>query len=97
MATITNINGTSDTDCRCGSWLNHWFNYNGGQSLPTYCSAPKCIKKDLVGAHVQKANSIDKEWYIVPLCQEHNKYTSDLVIPEFVNFAPASKKKTCER
>ena len=28
---------------------------------------------DLVGAHVQKVNSNDKKWYIVPLCKSCNQ------------------------
>jgi hypothetical protein len=97
MAKVTNINGTSDSKCKCGSWIEHWENFNGGQSRPTYCSEKTCTKKDLVGAHVQKADSTDKKWYIIPLCTEHNKSTSDLELVIAINFAPANKQETCEK
>ena len=69
---ITNINGTSDTNCKCGSWLNHWINYSR-QNLPTYCPVLGCSEKPELGAHVQKANSYDRKWYIIPLCKTHNR------------------------
>jgi hypothetical protein len=94
---ITNINGTSDTICKCGSWLNHWANYNGGQTVPTYCPVSSCIERELVGAHVQKANSTDLKWYIVPLCKTHNSSSKDLEIFDPTNLAPANKKETCEK
>lgn len=99
MSKITNINGTSEntTQCKCGSWINHWKKYNGGQSVPTYCPETSCLEKELIGAHVQKANSTDKDWYIVPLCQKHNKSKEDLVITDSVNLAPANKSKTCDK
>lgn len=95
---VTNINGTSDTTCKCGSWLQHWVNYNtGGQNLPVYCSEKSCINNDLLGAHVQKANSTDDKWYIVPLCTSHNRATGQLELVESITLAPANKKETCEK
>jgi hypothetical protein len=96
MATITNINGTSDTICKCGSWLKHWQNFSG-ESIPDICPSYNCYQTDLVGAHVQKANSIDKKWYIVPLCQKHNKSIGDLDILNSATLVSANKKETCER
>ena len=51
---VTNLNGTSDNACSCGSWLKHWerFNY-ARQSKPTIC--PACGRNFTeVGAHVKK-------------------------------------------
>jgi hypothetical protein len=31
-----------------------------------------CLEMDLEGAHVQKDDSKDKNWYIYPLCGKHN-------------------------
>jgi len=50
---IRNINGTSQTTCKCGSWLKHWENFSG-QVKPSYCPASGCLRTDLLGAHVQK-------------------------------------------
>lgn len=71
MTKVENINGTSDTECKCGSWIQHWKNFS--IQTATYCSEESCIETDLEGAHVQKANSTDQSWYIVPLCGKHNQ------------------------
>lgn len=95
MAKVKNINGTSDTTCKCGSWLKHWEKYSG--QTATYCIEEKCIGKDLVGAHVQKADSSDMSWYIIPLCNKHNQSTETLVVSDSYTFVSANKKQTCER
>lgn len=60
---VTNINGTSENSCSCGSWLKHWENFNKtGQKSPNIC--PACNSSYVeVGAHVQKYGSPDKSWY----------------------------------
>ena len=68
---IKNINGTSDTTCTCGSWLKHWEKFSG--QTTQFCTEVKCLNTDLVGAHVQKADDYDSKWYIIPLCNAHNK------------------------
>ena len=93
---IKNINGTSDTTCVCGSWLKHWEKFSG-QSVPTYCPADKCMKKDLVGAHVQKSNSSDDNWYIYPLCSAHNQSTGVLEVSDIYKLVSANRKETCEK
>lgn len=92
---IKNINGTSQTKCVCGSWLDHWKKFSG-QAI-TYCPETKCTKKDLVGAHVQKANSSDEKWYICPLCSAHNQSTGVLDIPDSCKLVSANKQETCEK
>ena len=91
---ITNINGTSDTMCSCGSWLQHWANFSGRQ-IPTYCPVSLCMNKDLVGAHVQKVSVYDNKWYICPLCNEHNRSKATLEIPDGFTLVSANKKETC--
>ncbi len=94
---IRNINGTSDTTCRCGSWLNHWKNFSR-QALPSYCPAANCLNKDLLGAHVQKGGaSLDQKWYIYPLCGAHNKHTGELEVSDAYSLVSANKKETCEK
>jgi len=93
---IKNINGTSQTTCACGSWLKHWKNFSG-QSIPSYCPVTKCVEKDLMGAHVQKANSSDDKWYIYPLCSAHNKSTEVLEVSDVYKLVSANKKETCEK
>jgi len=92
---VNNINGTSDNSCSCGSWLDHWKNYSR-QSLPTYCPEKSCTKKPEVGAHVQKDSSYDKDWYIIPLCSEHNRQTrGSLEVGDSIALVSANTSQTC--
>ncbi len=53
------------------SWLEYWSAHKGYTS--PFCSAYGCYSTGLVGAHVQKVNSMDLSWYIVPLCKSCNQ------------------------
>ena len=92
---VTNINGTSDNTCKCGSWLDHWKKF-GGYSSITYCTVDKCYGKDLVGAHVQKDSSTDRSWYIIPLCKTHNAETGkSLIVSDNTALVSANVSETC--
>jgi len=94
---IRNINGTSQTTCRCGSWLKHWENFSR-QPRPYSCPAFGCSKTDLLGAHVQKGGgSTNQKWYIYPLCADHNRYTGELEVSDAYRLVSANKRETCER
>ena len=69
---VKNIKGTSDNTCICGSWLTHWENFSNSH-LRNCCSEKSCKNRPEVGAHVKKVNSSDDNWYIVPLCNRHNR------------------------
>lgn len=92
---IKNINGTSGTTCSCGSWLKHWEKFSN--QTAEFCQAAKCLKRDLVGAHVQKANSSDNAWYIYPLCNSHNQHEGKLEVSGIYNLVSANKKETCNK
>jgi len=92
MGKIKNINGTFQNTCNCGSWLKHWENFSQRKAL--YCSEITCLKTNLVGAHVQKADSHDRKWYIVPLCNSHNMATGELDIGN-TPLVSANKAETC--
>lgn len=92
---IRNINGISDTACACGSWLKHWEKFSGQKT--TFCLAVGCMEKDLVGAHVQHADSWNHNWYIFPLCVSHNERSKELEVSDAYKFAPADKAETCEK
>jgi hypothetical protein len=97
MMIVRNINGTSQSTCKCGSWLNHWKNFSG-QPLSGYCSETFCRNEPEVGAHVQKDDPTDNSWYIIPLCKTHNGKTGEsLVIWNSVELVPADVSKTCEK
>lgn len=92
---VTNLNGTTDNSCRCSSWLLHWMLYSG-QNLPHICSVQGCIKDVSVGAHVQKFDSRDRSWYIVPVCTEHNAQRGGiLILMDGIALASANVSDTC--
>jgi len=92
---ISNINGTSQTTCSCGSWIKHWEKFSG-QNTPSYCPEEGCLNTDLVGAHVRKSGSSDGKWYILPLCNAHNQQAGELEVPDFYQLVSANKRETCE-
>jgi len=91
---VKNINGTSELDCTCGSWLEHWKNFSGAD-LSTYCYEKSCIKAPTLGAHVKKDSSTDTAWYIVPLCDSHNKKSESLELVDSAVLVSASVSHTC--
>ena len=92
---VKNINDTSARTCKCGSWLEHWKNFSG-TALPQWCPENSCVKKPEVGAHVQKTDSTDESWYIVPLCATHNAKTGEsLEIVGSVVLVSANVSQTC--
>ncbi len=92
---LKNVNGTVDNVCKCGGWLEHWKRFSG-QSIPPFCPTEGCIQRAEVGAHVQKDNSPDDGWYIVPLCKTHNAETGkSLTISDSVTLVSANTGSTC--
>jgi hypothetical protein len=92
---VRNINGTTDTNCKCGSWLQHWKNFSGVR-LGEHCYEKTCLEKPEVGAHGQKEN--DNSWYIIPLCTKYNNRRGESI--ELINGAvlvSANKQETCEK
>ncbi len=94
---VKTINGTAMNTCACGNWLNHWMKVSR-EPLPPYCPERCCRSRAEVGAHVQKENSGDASWYIVPLCREHNsEHGRSLTISDNVTLVPADVNRTCAR
>ncbi|MTI13356.1 hypothetical protein [Sansalvadorimonas verongulae] len=91
---VRNINGTSDNDCRCESWLKHWERFSG--STASYCCVEGCINNARVGAHVQVGGLLSQTWYIVPMCSAHNNQRGGhLEISDYTPLVPANVKETC--
>jgi hypothetical protein len=93
---IKNINGTSDSTCRCGSWLKHWERFSR-HAAPSYCPVDGCLEKGLLGAHVQKDSATDRNWYIYPLCDKHNRATGTLNVNDTYKLVSANVSETCGR
>jgi|GEM_PF-535502 len=92
---IKNINDMCDKPCRCGSWLEHWKNL-GQQPLPTTCAAKGCEHIPVAGAFAQKDNYFDDGWFIVPLCQKHNRlFGACLDIKDGVVLVSSRLSKSC--
>ena len=88
MIKVKNLNGTYDNKVPAGysSWLDFWEKKSGKRAEK--CGRNGCIKKATDGAHVQKADSNDNRWYIVPLCHECNMkpsseefYVNEILVP----------------
>ena len=94
---VKNINGTGERDCRCGSWINHWKNFNSGQ-VATVCKAKGCSNSVDDGAHVHKITIGDNKHYIVPFCRTHNLQSNPLWIElnSGTDCVPANRQKTCK-
>ena len=92
---IKNITGTSDAKCLCDSWLKHWENFSGRTTK--YCIVKDCLEKELVGAHVQKAEGNNESWYILPICNKHNQSKDVLEVSDAWKLVSANKKETCDK
>lgn len=86
-----NVNGTSDNTCRCESWLKHWQRFSG--QLAGSCCVSDCTEQATVGAHIQKRPG--SQWYIVPLCDAHNRQAARLEISDYVTLVQANVADTC--
>ena len=84
MVQVKNVIGSSRFPHPAGytSWLDYWEKQTGCQA--THCFALDCRKwtNGLVGAHVQKVDSLDKHYYIVPLCEPCNHRTDAFWVDE---------------
>ncbi len=92
---VKNINGTSDTNCSCGSWIKHWEKFSGQHS--DHCQSVSCSNRNPVGAHVQKATGPDNKWYIYPLCDKCNQLKGELEVSDTYRLVSANKQETCEK
>jgi hypothetical protein len=91
---IRNINGTPETVCAGGSWMQYWEKFSGQKT--SFCLAAGCVGKDLAGAHVQKADTRDASWYIYPLCISHNERARELEVSDGYKLVPVDGVETCE-
>jgi hypothetical protein len=92
---IKNINDMCDKPCRCGNWLEHWKNLSR-LPLPSMCAAKSCDQIPVAGAFAQKDNYFDDGWFIVPLCQKHNRlFGACLDLKDGTVFVPAKASPSC--
>jgi len=86
---VKNLNGTSDSEVPAGysSWLEYWEKKTGNKANQCGC----CMAKASVGAHVKKCDSVDNNWYIVPLCQRCNNRPPSQEITAYKDLYPANE------
>lgn len=95
---IKNTKGTSDRDCKCGSWIEHWENYS--KKPASTCVVDGCSNKATVGAHIIRPNAKSDDYkthpYIVPMCSSHNgKHGEEFYSKENTTFVWANVAETC--
>ncbi|MDB5284619.1 MAG: hypothetical protein JWO06_3694 [Bacteroidota bacterium] len=93
MMKVRNV-AVGNLTCKCNNWLEHWCRYGGG-FVPKNCSEKSCNNSDLVGAHVQKNDSLDNQTYIIPLCTAHSHQREVMTIMDSRALALANPDKTC--
>lgn len=87
-----NKSGTSDRECKCGSWKAHWLSQSG-KNWPTQCSIDGCSSSPTLGAHIYNASETGE--YIAPFCDACNKKTGKFNLKTGVTLVSANKKSTC--
>lgn len=91
---VKNINGTSGNTCKCTSWLSHWEKFSNEKS--SLCVEKSCLNDATLGAHVQKSDSSNDNWYIIPFCSSHNnKKGKELELYGSPVLVSANVNKTC--
>lgn len=95
MSWVKNINGVLHSPCACGSWLAHWKKFSGFSHLSYFCTEKNCLRTDLTGAFVQKAESSDANWYVVPLCSVHSLHKGMIELMEHCVLVSVDKRETC--
>ncbi len=81
---IKNVKGSSKVSPKAPtgytSWLNYWetiadCKLEQGQKYTCPACGNGFERKNFDGCHVQKVDSTDKKWYIIPLCDSCNHRT----------------------
>ena len=86
---VRNLNGSTQAPSNTGSWLAYWEKFSGQTAYGCFVSG--CNNKRSVGAHVQKDIASDRNWYIIPLCDECSRKTGqDLDVWDLAMLVPAN-------
>ena len=89
---VRNLNGASQSKYSGATLLAHWERFSRQHAYG--CFVIGCKNKYSVGGHVQKDSLTDKNWYVVPLCEECNsKMGRDLDIWDMARLVPANEGK----
>lgn len=89
---VRNAFGTAGRRCRCGSWLQHWYNFTA--SSRTTCAVINCGFGAEVGGHVTLVG--DRAHYIVPLCLGCNTRTDWMLLDSRILPVSANRRDSCD-
>ncbi|MDR3001812.1 MAG: hypothetical protein LBU89_11180 [Fibromonadaceae bacterium] len=102
--TVTNQNGwknkgntSSRSNCKCGSWKNHWEFFSNKNLSLQKCSLLGCSNPAEQAAHVFRSEEGMYEW-LVPLCRSCNHPTNEEYFSLKIGavLVNANKAETCE-
>ena len=68
---VKNLSVSGPIACMFPNWLEHWRTFSR-LPLPVHCPESVCREKPEVGVLVQKNESADAGWYVIPLCRKHS-------------------------
>lgn len=88
----SNVNGSGERKCRCGSWKQHWINFSG-KEWPSICSVKGCYERPVLGAHVR--NPDVKGEKIIPMCWGCNQLENKFSLKDGVTCVSANMSETC--
>jgi hypothetical protein len=83
---------TSDRDCNCGSWKNHWINFSN-QDWPASCSVSGCNSKATLGAHILHSNVNGER--IAPMCDSCNMTSGNFSFKDGTSLSHANASAEC--
>lgn len=89
-----NKTGTSNRQCGCGSWAEHWINFSG-KKWPKTCSVSGCTKSPVLGAHIHTPQVSGEQ--IVPMCNSCNGLMDTFNLKGGVTMVSANKSETCDK
>jgi hypothetical protein len=90
---VRNLNATVPNTEDGASRLSYWERLSGLNAF--MCYAKGCIRRPSVGGHIQKDSLIDRNWYVIPLCDDcGGKSGQDLDIWDAATLVPARAGRT---
>jgi hypothetical protein len=89
---LINIHGRANI-CKCKSWLYHWEKFS--REAATFCVVETCREVATVGVLVQKDSLFSSGWYVIPVCDKHNKVAPKMEIRNSTCLVSANVSQTC--
>lgn len=88
----SNVTGSADKTCKCGTWKKHWINFSE-ESWPPSCSKSGCSGSATLGAHIK--NSSVSGVRIVPFCDSCNGLSGTFSLKGNIMLPSATASDNC--